>query len=124
MGYMDDDGQVFLTGRIKDIFMRNGFNVHPSKIEEYINTLPEVQECKVIGIEHSEEQKVPVAFAVISDDFKERSNKDLTISLSKACFENLEEMSVPYKWVFVDALPRNIGGKVDVKILKKNYLGE
>lgn len=124
MGYMDDDGQLFLTGRIKDIFMRNGFNVHPSKIEEYINTLPEVQECKVIGIEHSEEQKVPVAFAVISDDFKERSNKDLTISLSKACFENLEEMSVPYKWVFVDALPRNIGGKVDVKILKKNYLGE
>ena len=123
MGYMDEDGQVFLTGRIKDIFMRNGFNVHPSKIEEFINTLPEVQECKVIGIEHTEEQKVPVAFVVISNDFKDNNKEDLIRSLGNVCFNNLEEMSVPYNWVFVETLPRNIGGKVDVNALKKQYLG-
>lgn len=77
----------------------------------------------MIGIEHTEEQKVPVAFVVISNDFKDNNKEDLIRSLGNVCFNNLEEMSVPYNWVFVETLPRNIGGKVDVNALKKQYLG-
>lgn len=122
LGHIDEDGQVYITDRIKNIFMRTGFNVHPSKIEEYICSLPEVKECKVIGFDHPEQQKVPVAFISLADS---TDDKGLD-SIKKHCYENLEEMSVPYEYVIIDDLPHNLGGKVDVNALIKlsniNYM--
>ena len=39
-------------------------------------------------------------------------------TLRQLCFENLDELYVPYKWFFVDAMPRNLGGKIEVDALK------
>ena len=118
IGMIDEDGQLFLTGRAKDIFMRNGFNIHPSVIEKYIDSLPFVQECKIVGIKHDEEQMVPVAFVVLSQKIQEENRESLISTLRQLCFENLDELYVPYKWFFVDAMPRNLGGKIDVDALK------
>ena len=127
IGYMDEDGNIFHLERIKNIFMRTGFNVHPNKIAEFINTIPYVQNCYVMGFDHPIEQCVPVAFIVL--------NKDITISEKEAleeikniCFKNLEETSVPYEYRFVSELPINVGGKIDGLKLKKesniNYMEE
>ena len=117
MGYCDKDGRFFHVDRIKDIFMRKGFNVFPSKIEEYISTFAEVKECKVIGIENYEETEVPVAFVVRNDGTEdEKTLEDIFV---RRCYENLDELYVPYSWKFVDTLPRNLGGKVLVDELKK-----
>ncbi|MCQ2449574.1 MAG: acyl--CoA ligase [Clostridia bacterium] len=118
LGHMDEDGQLFITDRIKNIFMRTGFNVHPSKIAEYISSLDEVSECAVIGVEHLEQQKVPVAFIVISKEYSDSANDALS-KVKDSCFKNLEEMSVPYDYVLVDSIPRNLGGKVDNNALLK-----
>jgi len=115
LGHIDEDGQVYITDRIKNIFMRTGFNVHPSKIEEYISSLPEVKECKVIGFEHPEQQKVPVAFVSLV----EVENTNALEIVKQCCYENLEEMSVPFDYVVVKEFPRNLGGKVDEKMLAK-----
>ncbi len=118
IGYMDDDGHLHHVDRIKDIFMRSGFNVHPSKITEFINCLPEVKESVVIGIDHPKEQCVPVAFIVLEDT--DKSIDEVKEQISKECYESLEECSVPYDYVFVDELPINLGGKIDKpKILQK-----
>ena len=61
---------------------------------------------------------VPVAFVVLSQKIQEENRESLISTLRQLCFENLDELYVPYKWFFVDAMPRNLGGKIDVDALK------
>lgn len=126
LGRMDKDGQVYITDRIKNIFMRRGFNVHPSTINEYLESLPIVDSSVVVGIEHPDEQMVPVAFVKLSNSDFDLS--EMKKELLNACILNLEETSVPYDVIFVDDLPRNLGGKVDEKKLVEtsgiNYMQE
>ncbi len=116
LGTIDEDGHVFITDRIKNIFMRTGFNVHPSKIQEYINTLPCVKDSVVIGFDHPEEQKVPVAFITLTEE-AEKNEEEALQYIQSMCYENLEELSIPYDWIITDTLPRNLGGKIDTNLL-------
>lgn len=118
LGRMDKDGQVFITDRIKNIFMRRGFNVHPSTINDYLETLPYVDSSAVVGVEHPDEQMVPVAFVKLSND--DCDLEQVKQNILDQCFLNLEETSIPYDIYFVDELPRNLGGKVDSKKLIEN----
>ena len=116
IAWMDEDGFIFFKERIKNIFMRTGFNVHPSKISEFINTIPAVKESYVMGFEHPKEQTVPVAFIVLEDNINEEEVKQ---EIENICYKNLEETSVPYEYVFVPSLPRKPGGKIDGLKLKE-----
>lgn len=119
IGYVDEDGQFFILDRAKNLFARRGFNVHPTKISYTISELKDiVNACYVMGIPHPIEQKVPVAFIELKDDI-DTSLAEKTIL--DYCNFNLEETSVPYQLVFVDKLPRNVGGKVDEKQLLDKY---
>lgn len=116
LGWCDEDGHLFMTDRIKNIFMRTGFNVHPSKITEFIVSLTEVKECIVAGVPHPDEQMVPVAFVVLEKNAfaNDEEAKRYLIDVS---IKNLSETDVPMDWFFVDALPRNMGGKIDTQKL-------
>ena len=114
LGWCDEDGHFYMTDRIKNIFMRTGFNVHPSKISEFIISLPEIQDCVVVGIQHPKEQMVPVAFCVLNAGYEKEEILD---KLKLECSKNLSETDIPYEWRFVDNLPRNMGGKIDTKVL-------
>lgn len=118
IAYMDEDGHIFFKERIKNIFMRTGFNVHPTSISEFINTIPFVQNSYVMGFEHPTEQSVPVAFIVLENNI-EKTEEELLSEIENICFNNLEETSVPYEYVFVKELPINAGGKIDGLKLKK-----
>lgn len=115
---MDEDGFIFFKERIKNIFMRTGFNVHPNKIAEFINTMPFVQNSYVMGFDHPTEQCVPVAFIVLEKNL-EKTEEELLSEIESICYENLEETSVPYEFVFVKELPINAGGKIDGMKLQK-----
>lgn len=120
IGYMDEDGHIFHVDRIKNIFMRTGFNVHPAKIAEYINTIPYVRNSVVIGFEHPEEQSVPIAFVELEPSaLINHTKEELLNEINKLCYSNLEETSVPYDYVVVDSLPINLGGKIDIQTIKK-----
>ena len=111
-GYMDKDGNVFML--YKNIFMRNGFNVHPKKIAETLLKSDDVENCYVAGVKHPVEMSVPVAFVVLKDGVnEEKAIKEL----NELCYSNLDEYYVPYDYKFVKELPLNLGGKVDVKKL-------
>ncbi len=119
LGKMDEDGHLFITNRIKQIFMRKGFNVHPQKIADFINSLSLVEDSVVIGVEHPEEQMVPVAFVVLKDKtIDENVARDI---LNEQAYKNLEETSNPYEWYFLEEFPRNLGGKVDEQKLIKEF---
>ena len=120
IGYMDENGHVFHVDRIKNIFMRTGFNVHPSKISEFINTISNVKNSAVIGFDHPKEQCVPIAFVQIDiDNPSQELLEEMKKRILSLCKENLEETSVPYDIVFVDDLPINVGGKIDIRTIKE-----
>ena len=50
VGYMDEDGFIFLVDRVKDMIISSGENVYPREIEEVVSAYPGVAECSVIGI--------------------------------------------------------------------------
>ncbi len=115
LGYIDTDGQLFFADRIKNMFARNGMNVHPGSITEFIKRIPNVDDCVVTGVEHPDEQNVPIAFIKLED-----TNVDLDLEIQKIneyCYGGLEETSIPYEVFFVENIPINAGGKPDVKYL-------
>ena len=121
-GYMDKEGHVYMNDRYKNIFMRNGFNVHPSKIMELILSAKFVDKCFVIGVEHPVEMCVPVAFVIL----KEGANisvEDAKKILDEMCYNQLDEYFIPYDYVFVKEFPLNLGGKVEAKrLLEENNI--
>lgn len=118
IGYMDEDGNVFHVDRIKNIFMRKGFNVHPQKIAEFLDSLYFVRNSTVIGFDHPFEQSVPVAFIELDTKYLDRNINELKEELRMACYESLEETSIPTHFVFVDSIPINLGGKIDNNRIK------
>lgn len=119
IAYIDEDGFIFFKDRIKNIFMRTGFNVHPNKIAEFINTIPYVQNSYVMGFDHPTEQCVPVAFIVLNKNL-DKTEAEVLKEIENICYKNLEETSVPYEYVFVNEIPVNVGGKPDGIKLKKD----
>lgn len=117
IGYMDEKGHVFLIDRAKNIFMRMGFNVHPATVAEFINSFSFIKNCAVIGFEHPAEQCVPVAFLEVGHS--DIPHKKIIKTLEECCRASLEETSVPYAFVIVDALPINAGGKIDIQRIRQ-----
>ena len=124
IGYMDKDGHVFFVDRIKNMFERNGMNVHPTTVANFIKTFEYVNDAVVTGVSHPDEQMVPVAFVKLNkkvDEFDREVLEYITSDIKSKAFRNLEESSVPYEIIFVDDIPLNAGGKADVDLLVKKY---
>lgn len=112
IGYMDEDGYVFITGRIKDVIIRGGENISPSQIENVIAEHPGVSNCCVIGMPHEDLGEVPVAFIL------PQPGKTIdTPALQQRLQEKLARIYQPEALFVVDALPENSVGKVDRKAL-------
>jgi long-chain acyl-CoA synthetase len=107
IGYVDEDGYFYITGRKKDIIIRGGENVSPVEIEEVLLKHPAVAEAGVVGIPdvvYGEEIK---AFVVIKQD--KCVNEEELIAFCKDC---LPTFKLPKKVQFTECLPKNILGKV------------
>ena len=116
-GYIDEDGNIYITGRYKHMTHRLGFNIHAEKITDSINStnIDGIIKCYVTTLPHPKEQNVPVAF--ISIDPLANINK-IKKELIKYTTDNLDKYSIPYDYIFViGELPNNLGGKVDEKKL-------
>lgn len=120
IAYMDETGHIFFKDRLKNIFMRTGFNVHPSTISNTINSLPYVVDSVTIGFNDPIEQCVPVSFVVLNEErSKDKDEEELRKEIIDYCYANLEETSVPVEIVFTNMLPINLGGKVDTNRIAK-----
>ena len=124
-GYMDEDGNVYITGRYKKMTHRLGFNIHPQTIADDLSKakLEHVNDYHIIALPHPKEQNVPVAF--ISVEPNANINK-IKKELMQFAEENLSKYDIPYDYVFIIGnLPRNIGGKIDdaklLEAVKINY---
>ena len=107
IGTVDERGNLRITDRLKDMYICGGFNVYPAEIEQVLARLDGVADCAVIGVPDERLGEVGKAFIVAKPDaaLDERTVIDYTR-------EHLANFKVPRSVTFLDALPRNPGGKV------------
>ena len=121
LGHMDEDGCVFIEGRIKRMIIRfDGFKVFPTFIENVLMDSPYVKSVCAVGKpdrDHSQGQ-VPVAFVVLSDGV-ENEEKKVKRALKKLCKDELPEYAQPVGFNFIPAMPLTSIGKTDYRELEK-----
>lgn len=106
LGWFDDDGFLWLDGRVSDMINRGGLKVFPGTVEDVILAADGVREAAVVGVPDERLGEVPWAFvARVDDDVTEDG-------LVAWCRERLTPYRIPARFVFVDELPRNDVGKV------------
>ena len=115
VGWMDDDGYLYITGRTKDLIIRGGENIAPGEIEGVLQQHPAVEDAAVIGVPDVEWGEEVKAIVVAKGD--RPSPEDLT-SFVKG---KLASYKAPKYYEFVDELPRNYLGKVLKTELRKQY---
>lgn len=124
LGHMDNDGFLFIDGRIKRMFVYyNGAKVFPPVIEKIIIQSKSVENCVVVGKQdpcHAVGQ-VPVAFVILRSDCKD--SVDCVIDeLNMLCKNKLPDYECPVEWNFVTSFPRTPVGKVDYRKLEQRAL--
>ena len=109
LGYLDKAGRLHLTGRKKDIIIRNGNNLSARRIEEAILSLPGVEDAAVVGLPDETQGEVPAAMIAGREivDFSHR----LAVFLKKN--------ELPVLWRFVEALPKTPSGKPDKQAIRE-----
>ncbi len=112
LGKVDEDGEVFLTGRSKDIIIVKGQNVYPSDIEEVLYTHPKVAEAVVVGIPDEIRGESIEAFISLKE-----GEVATEPEIKHFCREHMADYKVPRQITFVDSLPRTAAGKIDKQSL-------
>ncbi len=107
VGRVDEQGYLKITDRLKDVFFVGGFNVYPAEVEQVLARLEGVAETAVVGVPDERLGEVGKAYVV------RRPGADLTESDVLAyAKERLANFKVPRSVEFLDALPRNLAGKI------------
>jgi len=107
LGYMDDDGYVFLQGRSKDMIKSGAHRINPQDIEEVIGELPEVSEVAVVGIPDD------ILGQAIKAVIVAQPNSSLRATAVKAhCHARLANYKIPRHVEFVSHLPKTASGKI------------
>ena len=118
VGFLDADGYLKLTDRLKDMYIVGGFNVYPAEIEKQMTGLPGIHQSAIIGVDDQRLGEVGHAFIVRSAG--STITADEVIGWAKA---NLANYKVPRGVTFLDALPMNSSGKVIKYALKELHKG-
>lgn len=113
VGYIDEDGYIFIVDRIKDIIIVNGLNVYPREIEELIYKFGGVLEAAVVGVEDKKRGEVPMAYIVV-----ENANDFDLKNLESYLNDKLAPFKRPKQITIMDALPKNATGKIMKRELK------
>ncbi len=120
-GYLDGEGVVWFTDRLKDIVKTGGENVSSVEVERAILSLPEVADCTVVGI--PDEIWGEVVTAVVVPAAPEIDLATLEERILDSCRQRLARFAVPKQIRFVDALPKTATGKTQKAKVRKEMSG-
>lgn len=108
----EHDGSWFVTGRVDDIILSGGENIHPEEIEEVLLKQPDIQDVAVVGAQDEKWGQVVKAFIVTrSSELKEKELDEFLLQ------STLDAWKRPKIYQFIDAIPRNPSGKVLRRVL-------
>ncbi len=110
LGYIDEDGYLYVVSRRSDLIISGGENVYPAEVERVLDSHPAIKEVAVVGRPDAAWGEVPVAFVVF--DEKENAEPPSSDMLSAFCRDRLAKFKVPVTFHPIPRLPRNAGGKI------------
>ncbi len=116
VGYLDEDGYLFITGRTKDLIIRGGENISTGEIEDALEAHPQIEEAAVIGVSDVEWGEVVKAVLVAAAD-ERPSFEEIVVH----CKGQLASYKAPAYVAYVDELPRNPLGKILKTELRKHH---
>lgn len=120
LGRRDDDGYLYITGRLRDVIIRGGENVAPRDVEEVLLAHPAVLDAAVVGAPDAMYGERVVAFVVPRAPWAERTERELAAHARK----HLSPPAAPVEWLPVSDLPHNHTGKIDRQALRRLYAME
>jgi len=116
IGYLDEEGYLFLCDRKHDLVISGGVNIYPTEVEAVLSTHPAVLDCAVFGIPDDEFGEVPAA-ALQLRDRQVLSVPDLSVFLGA----RLAKFKIPRRFDIRDSLPRDESGKIFKRVLRAPY---
>jgi acyl-CoA synthetase (AMP-forming)/AMP-acid ligase II len=112
LGRLDEEGFLYLEGRLKDIIKCAGERISPAEIEQVLSCHASVVEAAVVGIPDAVLGEAVLAYIVPRGEFRDES------SLRMHCAKQLSHHKLPRKYRFVDKLPRTATGKIQASVLR------
>lgn len=113
---IDEEGYIYIMGRLKEMINVRGLNVYPKEIEDILYKHPKVKEAAIVGVQHRHRGEAPIAFIVREGELTSRE----IIEYLRA---NLATYKIPLKVIFKDTLPKGPTGKILKKELVKEVEG-
>ncbi len=117
IGYVDDDGYVYITDRFSDLIVSGGVNIYPAEAEQVLIEHPEVADVAVIGVPHEEMGEAVKALVVAADPSRPPAEADLVAY----CRERLAGYKCPRTVDIVDTVGRTTMGKINKRALRAPY---
>jgi acyl-CoA synthetase (AMP-forming)/AMP-acid ligase II len=120
LGYVDQDGYLYLVDRKKDMIISGGVNVYPKDIEEIIVQHPSVVEAAVLGVPSERWGEIPVAAVTLSES-GEITPEELGQWINQhvgAKFQRVQRV------IIMDEFPRNIAGKVLKRVMREQLAAD
>lgn len=114
LGYLDEDGYLFISGRLREVINRGGENIAPREVEEVLLRHAAVREAAVVGRPDAIYGEQVVAYVVACGIWSEEMAQDL----HQFAARRLSPHKVPVDFVALDALPKNPTGKVERRLLR------
>jgi long-chain acyl-CoA synthetase len=118
IGYMDEDGYLFVVDRKKDMIIAGGYNIYPVEIDNVLFDHPKILEACTIGVPDAYRGETTKAFIVLKEG--ESMTADEVIAFTR---EKLAAYKVPKQVEFVDELPKSTVGKILRRELREQELG-
>lgn len=116
LGYVDDDGYLYVVDRKKDMIKSGGENVASREVEEMLFAHPDITEVAVFGLPH-EKWIEAVSAVIVPNDGVSVSQEDIR----SYCIEKLAGYKRPQNIFFADSLPKNASGKILKRELRESY---
>ncbi|MGI9264936.1 MAG: non-ribosomal peptide synthetase [Gammaproteobacteria bacterium] len=118
-GHIDEDGYLFITGRLKEIINRGGEKVAPSEVDAALLEHPAVQEAVSFSVQHASLGEDVAAVVVLKDGATATSTE-----VRHFLFDRLSEFKVPNRIVIVDEIPKGATGKIQRIGLEETLAGQ
>ena len=109
IGYLDEEGYLYISGRKADVIVSSGVNVYPAEIESVLEARPEIVEAAVVGGPDTQRGERPVAFVRLAQTLNE---EEAIAAIDAAVQEQLASYKRPREWHVRDTLPRDGTGKL------------
>lgn len=111
VGYVDDEGYLYVVDRIKDVIISGGHNIFPLEVEDILYAHPSVAVCAVVGIPDEVKGEIPVAVVA-----RAPATGDSGADLIAYCRTKIAAYKAPRRVYFIDEMPLN-GGKIQKRAL-------